>query len=506
MAAEQANLAAVLASDVGDRSDRPFLRVPGGTTHTYAEVDRLAARFAAALAAAGAYPGDRILVQVAKSPAAVALYLACLRGGFVHVPVNPAATTDELGWFVADAEPAVLVADPAFVTDVSSLHAVGAVLTLDRDGTGSLPDQATSGADNGPVADRASEDPAAILYTSGTTGRPKGAVLSHGALRHNAEVLHRTWRFSADDVLLHVLPIFHVHGLFVALHCAMLSAIPVWLCPRFDVEATLALLPRSTVMMGVPTHYVRLLADPRFDAARTASIRLLLSGSAPMSTTTFESLLERTGHHVCERYGMSEAGIITSNPYDGPRLAGTVGHSLPGIELRVTVDGRSVDPGITGTVEIRSPGLLTEYWRRPDATAAMMRDGWFVTGDVGRLDPDGRLTLEGRSGDTIITGGENVYPKEIELALDTVAGVGESAVIGVPHPDLGEAVVALVVDTPGETATDTDIADALAGLARHKHPRAVRHVDALPRNTMGKVQKQVLRTTWAGLFDPPTGA
>lgn len=506
MAAGDGNFAADLADRSGPRHDAPFLMVPDGThpgagnaasIATYGEIHDLAARMAGALAAAGAVAGDRILVQVAKSPAAVALYLACLRGGFVHVPLNPAFTTDEVGDFAHDAEPSVLVVDPTFVTDVAALDAVPTLLTLGPDGRGSLADAADV-ATPLPIVDRHPDDVAALLYTSGTTGRPKGAMLSHGSLRHNAGALHDIWRFDADDVLLHILPIFHVHGLFVALHCAMLSGIPVWFLPRFDPVTTVALLPHSTVMMGVPTHYVRLLDEPGFDRLHSAGMRLFTSGSAPMSEALFARVAAAVGHRPCERYGMSEAGIICSNPYDGDRVAGTVGFPLPGVELRLR------DATTAGVVEIRGPSLFEGYWRRPEATAdAHDHDGWFATGDIGRIDPDGRLTLEGRAGDMIITGGENVYPKEIELLLDSMAGVAESAVIGVPHPEFGEAVLALVV-TDADGAFDPSAVEAALGtsLARFKHPKAIHSVDALPRNTMGKVQKHALRQTWATRFSP----
>ncbi len=340
-----------------------------------------------------------------------------------------------------------------------------------------------------------------MLYTSGTTGRPKGAMLTHRGLVANARALVDAWGFTADDVLIHALPIFHVHGLFVALHCALASTARVRFLPRFDVDAILDSIPASTVLMGVPTHYVRLLDDPRLDGAACASMRLFTSGSAPMTTATHQRFTARTGHRIVERYGMTEAGIITSNPLDGDRVPGTVGFALDAMELRVRADGCACKPGETGGVEISGPHLFAGYWNLPERSAeAHTDDGWFITGDVGSLDTEGRLTLEGREGDMIITGGENVYPKEIEQHLDTMASVVESAVVGLPHPDYGEAVTAFVVAEDG-----FDPADALVlldrSLARFKHPKAFVVVDELPRNTMGKVQKHQLRTDHATRYD-----
>jgi len=346
-----------------------------------------------------------------------------------------------------------------------------------------------------------------MLYTSGTTGRSKGAMLTHANLTSNAMALHDIWGFGPDDVLLHTLPIFHVHGLFVALHCAMLSGNEVIFLPKFDVSAVIQYLPEATVMMAVPTQYTRLLGTERFDAHVCGSIRLFTSGSAPMTEAVHADFTERTGLQILERYGMTEAGMITSNPYDGDRVPGTVGFALPHVEMRIAGrEGEPMQPGETGVVEIRSPGLFAGYWQLPEKTASEHREGgWFITGDVGSVDADGRLTLEGRSSDMIISGGYNVYPKEIEMVLDEVAGVLETGVIGVPHPDFGEAVVAIVVRDGTVDVSDTELAASLAAsldgvLARFKHPKTYIAADELPRNAMSKVQKAALRSDHAHLF------
>jgi malonyl-CoA/methylmalonyl-CoA synthetase len=491
-------LHALLRAGFEPALDRAFLTVPGGRRWTYREVDDLSARMAAILVDRGLGVGDRLLVQVAKSPESVALYLAALRAGAVYLPLNTAYTDRELEYFVADAEPAVAVVDPARAD--GGLAGAGAVLTLDGHGAGTLGEEAArTGAALDPVA-RGPDDVVAMLYTSGTTGRSKGAMLTSENLASNALALHRIWGWEPGDVLLHVLPIFHVHGLFVALHCAMLNGSEVIFCPGFDATTVRGLLPRATVAMGVPTHYARLLEVPGFGASDCESIRLFTSGSAPMTEHLHRRFAERTGHLVLERYGMTEAGMITSNPYRGERVAGSVGYPLPEVEVRVTDDaGGEVASGVPGQVEVRGPNVFAGYWRMPDKTAAQFAGGgWFRTGDVGSLAHDGRLTLAGRATDMIISGGLNVYPKEIEQALDEVDGVVESAVVGIDHPDLGEAVTAfLVVD--GEVS-DGELAAAVAPLARFKHPRRHVLVDELPRNAMGKVQKAALRAGHSDLY------
>jgi len=453
-------------------SARPCLLLDDGTTWTYADLDARSAALAGALRRAGARAGDRLVAQVAKSADAVALYLACLRLGVVFVPLNTAYTAAEVAAFVEDAEPSLVVDDARLA--------------------------ALAAAPGPPVEDlepRGADDPAAMLYTSGTTGRAKGAVLSVRNLVSNASALIDAWRFRPEDVLLHVLPVFHVHGLFVALHCAFGVGATIRFHQRFDPDAVVRDLPACTVLMGVPTHHHRLLGHPGLTAEACAGVRLVTSGSAPLPADEHVAFAQRTGHAIVERYGMTETMILTSNPYDGDRVPGTVGFPLPGVELRVVDEaGRPLPSGEPGDIEVRGPGIFVGYWRRPEATAAAFRaDGWFRTGDVGSLDGSGRLTLVGRASDLIISGGYNVYPREVELAIDRAPGVDESAVVGVPDPDLGEVVVAAVVARPGATVAEADVLAACEGLARFKRPRRVVVVGELPRNAMGKVQKAALR-------------
>ncbi|MEM9014803.1 MAG: AMP-binding protein [Pseudomonadota bacterium] len=479
-----------------EHADRPCLRPQRADVWTYGAMDMASAKYAGALRAAGAAPGDRIVAQVRKSPQAVALYLASLRAGLIYVPLNTAYTQDELAYFLNDAEPSVFVGDPGVQTDLKSV----AQLTLDADGHGTLAEAAAAATPFGAIEQRDGNDIASILYTSGTTGRSKGAMLSHDNLSSNAHALHGLWGFQRGDVLLHALPIFHIHGLFVALHTALLNGSEVLFHEQFDVTEICAALPDATILMGVPTFYTRLLDHAAFRKDRCANIRLFISGSAPLSTETFAAFEARTGHKILERYGMSEAGMIASNPLKGERLAGTVGHALPGVDVRVTIDGDSAACDETGGVEVRGPNVFQGYWRMPEKTdAEFTEDGWFRTGDVGSLGKDGRLTLSGRTKDLIIVGGYNVYPKEIEILLDSIDGVLESAVIGAPHPDMGEGVVA-VLTPENEALDDALLVDAMNGLAKFKRPRRFFWVDALPRNAMGKVQKQLLREEFASTF------
>lgn len=474
--------------------DAAALICPGGEDWTYARLLAEVDRATAALAAWGVGVGERVLVQAEKTPQAVALYLACVKSGAVYVPINTAYTKPEVAYFIADCEPALFVAGDHFDADVP-------VAVLDDDGAGSFWRDAVAV----PVrpADRADDDLAAIIYTSGTTGRSKGAMLTHANLVSNAKTLCTAWGWRDDDVLLHALPIFHVHGLFVALHCAFFNATPVILFKRFDVAALLRGLSRGTVLMGVPTFYTRLLGDASFDAASCSNMRLFISGSAPLTEQTFAAFEQRTGFRILERYGMSETLMNTSNPLVGDRVAGTVGFALPGIAVRVTDDdGNELPRREVGNVELRGPNVFKGYWQQPERTAAEFRDdGFFVTGDLGTMDAEGRLTIVGRTKDLVISGGYNVYPKEVEALLDEMPEVAESAVIGVPHPDFGEAVVAVVV---AEDAVDPARVDQFLGgrLARYKHPKRVIRVDELPRNAMGKVQKNVLRETYANLLEP----
>jgi len=480
-----ANLYEVLRSHFAMAMDRQFLVPPGAAAVTYREMDKRSAQIAQVLRDHGVAAGDRVIVQVDKSVDAVGLYLACLRIGAIYIPLNPAYVDEEVRFFIDDAEPALVVRSD----DRSSLHAQ----SLSSTELGQLADAAPP---LQRVETRLADDLAAILYTSGTTGRSKGAMLTHANLTTNALTLHAIWRFQPGDVLLHVLPIFHVHGLFVALHTAMLNASTVMFLPSFDPTLVLEALPEATVMMGVPTHYVRLLDTPEFTSETCTNMRLFTSGSAPMTELVHEQFTARTGHVILERYGMSEAGMITSNPYEGERVPGTVGFALPAVDVRVRREGGELCAADeTGVVEMTGPNQFAGYWRLEDRTRdALTADGWLITGDIGRLDAEGRLTLEGRASDMIISGGLNVYPKEIEQVINACDGVVESAVIGVPHPDFGEAVVAIVVGDVDSTALDSAL---LESLARFKHPKVVHLVDSLPRNAMGKVQKSALRQQFA---------
>ena len=496
-----ANLYATLRSGFASRMGAAFLRLTDGQVVTFADIDDQSGRIATVLVQSGVRPGDRLVAQVPKSSSAVALYLAALRVGAVYVPLNEAYTADEVAYFLADAEPAVVVSAPGRDLPVGFDTVV---LTLDDTGGGTLADRALGAAPTGELADRGAE-PVAMLYTSGTTGKPKGAMLTTENLASNARTLTDIWGFTSADVLVHALPIFHVHGLFIALHCALLSGCEVRFLPKFDAEVVRTALHGATTMMGVPTFYSRLLASPDFTAADCASMRLFISGSAPLTETVHQAFAERSGHRILERYGMTETGMITSNPLHGERIAGTVGYPLPDVRIRVADDhGVPCAVGAVGVVEVAGPNVFAGYWGMPDKTAASFRDdGYFITGDLGSLADDGRLTLSGRGTDLIISGGLNVYPKEIEMVLDEIDGVEESAVIGVIHPDLGDAVVAILV---ADQSFDVDtVAAALNGrLARFKHPKHVAVVSELPRNAMGKVEKAALRRTYADLYTSPS--
>jgi len=482
--------------------DKPFLIEDGATVLSFADLEPRTARLAARLRALGAMPGDRIVVQVEKSPENVLLYLSALRAGLVYVPLNTAYTAAELEYFLGNAEPAVVVCRPEDESEVQGLMQSGRLVTLGTKGDGSLMDDIpTQGI---AVEPRAPSDLAAILYTSGTTGRSKGAMLTHANLLSNALTLKELWGWREDDVLVHLLPIYHVHGLFVALHGALLAGATVLFHRGFDPARVIADFARATVLMGVPTHYTRLTAAPELTPPACANMRLFISGSAPLLAEAHQRFEDKTGQRILERYGMTETGMITSNPYyGGERVAGTVGYPLPGVEVRICGEGgAAVASGEPGVLEVRGPNVFAGYWRMPEKTAEEMRpDGFFITGDVATQEPDGRVTLVGRAKDLIITGGLNVYPKEIEEAIDALPGVDESAVIGVPHPDMGEGVVAVVVPKTGAALDEAGILAGIAGqLARFKQPRRVIVVDALPRNAMGKVQKAALRQVYGGLL------
>jgi malonyl-CoA/methylmalonyl-CoA synthetase len=484
----------------------PFLERPDGAIDTYADLQAHTARYAHALRALGVKVGDRVAVQVEKSPENLYLYLATIRAGAVFLPLNTAYTLNELDYFIGDAGPSLVVCDPQVEEGVSGLvDALDArVATLDANGEGSLADIAATRPVTFPTVAREVGDLAAICYTSGTTGRSKGAMLTHGNLASNAATLVKLWRFTADDVLIHALPIYHVHGLFVATNVILMAGASMIFRPKFDAAEVLALFPRATALMGVPTFYTRLLAQPGLTREAVAGMRLFISGSAPLLAETHDQWRERTGTAILERYGMTETGMNTSNPYDGDRVAGTVGPPLPDVALRIADPefGAPVPPGEIGMIEVKGPNVFAGYWNMPEKTAAEFRpDGFFITGDLGKIDARGYVHIVGRGKDLIISGGFNVYPKEVEEEIDALPGVVESAVIGLPHPDLGEGVTA-VVATGGKGAfSEAAVIAALRDrLARFKQPRRVLFVDDLPRNAMGKVQKALLREQHAGLY------
>jgi malonyl-CoA/methylmalonyl-CoA synthetase len=501
------NLYEILQSGFPENPEEPCLILPDGSEVSYGRLQLESARYASLLAALDVQPGDRVAVQVRKSPQALFLYLGALRAGAVYLPMNDAYQRHEIEYFLGDAAPRVFVCRPQ-IRELAEELAVKAdvthLLELDDDGRGSLTEAASSRPDRFTTVARTGEDLAALLYTSGTTGRSKGAMLSHRNLASNAKVLHRYWGFRPGDVLLHVLPIFHVHGLFVATHCSLMNGSPMFFEPKFDVKRALALLPRATVFMGVPTYYVRLLADPAFTRELCSNMRLFISGSAPLLMETFEEFKTRADYTILERYGMTEGNMFTSNPYDGERRGGTVGFPLPGVSIRIAdAENRPAEVGEVGQIQVKGDNIFRGYWRMPEKTREeFTADGFFKTGDMGRRDKEGYISIIGRSKDLIISGGLNVYPKEIEEIIDAMPGVFESAVFGVPHSDFGEAVVAAVVrqkNPNGAAATETGIIGALKGaLANFKAPKRVHFIDELPRNSMGKVQKNLLRQRFVG--------
>ena len=493
-----ANLYTLFDEHVADPA-APCLVVPNGPVVHYGELAALSARIAHALVDAGCRPGDRIAVQTEKHWTVLPLYLAALRAGLVYLPLNTGYQRAELDYFFGDAVPSVIVCGSERLGVVAATARDATVLTLDASG-GELLDRAEGKSELFDTVPRAPDDLAAILYTSGTTGRSKGAMLTHRNLASNALALVEAWGFTRGDVLLHALPVYHVHGLFVAIHCALLSGSRMLWLPRFDAHEVMALLPKATVMMGVPTFYTRLLAEPSFGHAQADGVRLFVSGSAPLLPETFREFEERTGQRILERYGMTETGMNTSNPLDGPRLGGTVGPPLPGVSVRIVGDdGAPCAPGTIGAIQVRGPNVLKGYWNLPEKTREeFTADGWFRTGDMGEWTPEGYVRIVGRAKDLIITGGLNVYPKEIEERIDALEGVAESAVIGVPDPDFGEAVTAVVVAKPGHALTESAIVAALkAEVAGFKVPKRVFFAVDLPRNSMGKVMKSALRDRFA---------
>ena len=490
-----------------DRS-QPAIELADGATWSYGDLETEVGRLARRLIDLGVQPGDRVAVQVEKSPRALFLYLACFKAGAIYLPLNTAYKGGEIAYFLGDAEPAVFVCDPAREDELKPIAdkaGVAAVATLDAGGRGSLADGLDGLQPLAETVPRQADDIAAICYTSGTTGRSKGAMLTHRNLESNARTLHSYWGFQPGDVLLHMLPLFHVHGLFVASNTALLNGSKMIFLPKFDAGEAIRLLPKATVMMGVPTFYVRLLERDDFSAETCRNMRLFVAGSAPLQPETWRAFRERTGFEILERYGMTEAGMICSNPLNDERRPGTVGYPLPEIQVRVAKeDGTVLGTDEIGVLEIKGPNLFKGYWNKPDKTAEEFRpDGFFITGDNAKIDARGYVHIVGRAKDLIISGGYNVYPKEIELLIDAMEGVKESAVFGVPHPDFGEAVTAMVVPEAGkpDALSEQGIVQAVkAELANYKVPKRVFFTDALPRNTMGKVQKAQLRQDYEGTF------
>ena len=499
------NLFSLIRSRMPDGA-KAFMTTPDGGKITYAALVESSARLAHVLQTLGVVPGERVAVQVEKSPEAVLLYLACLRAGAAFLPLNTAYTLAELEYFISDATPRLVVCSPAKREGIAKLaERFGAACeTLGVKGDGSLLEKMRAApADFTDVA-RRKDDLAAILYTSGTTGRSKGAMLSHGNLASNAQTLMEYWRFGERDVLLHALPIYHSHGLFVAINTLLLCGGSLLFLPKFDADEVFRLLPQASAMMGVPTFYVRLVDDPRLTRAAVSHMRLFVSGSAPLLAETHRAFFEKTGHAILERYGMTETNMNTSNPYDGERVPGSVGFALPGVELRIAdpETGVATPQGEIGMIEVKGPNVFSGYWRMPEKTKTEFRaDGFFITGDLGRIDERGYVFIVGRGKDLVISGGFNVYPKEVENEIDALPGVKESAVIGLAHKDFGEGVTAIVVPQKNASLDECEILDALAErLAKFKLPKRVIFVDELPRNAMAKVQKNELRETYKDLY------
>ena len=500
-------LAEQIAAASADRLGAVFLEHGlTGEILKYRDFWQGAEQMAAALTDLGVEPGDRVAVQTPKTVAMLQLYVGTVLAGGVFLPLNTAYTPAEVEYFLTDARPRVFVCDPAkrgALTQIAGKAGVSALLTLASDESGTLTQARDAQTPGFQAVPRDASDLAAILYTSGTTGRSKGAMLTHRALASNSLTLRDYWQFTDKDVLIHALPIFHTHGLFVATNVTLMAGGSCIFLPGFDAAKIIELMPRATSLMGVPTFYTRLLDQPELaDASR--NMRLFVSGSAPLLAETHDRWRETTGHAILERYGMTETNMNTSNPYDGDRRAGTVGFPLPGVELKVT-DPQSGDPladGEIGVIEVRGDNVFAGYWQMPEKTAEELReDGWFITGDLGFVDDRGYVTIVGRGKDLIITGGFNVYPKEVESVIDELPGVNESAVIGVPHKDFGEGVVAIVVPQKGASLSETDVVAGLSEqLAKFKQPKRVVIVDELPRNTMGKVQKNVMRETYKGIL------
>ncbi|MFG6157640.1 malonyl-CoA synthase [Halomonas sp. 1390] len=501
------NLFHTFARRMRERGDADFITTRQGTGYRHAEALAATERLAGALTALGVTPGDRVAVQVDKSPETILLYLATLRIGGVYLPLNTGYTGDEIHYFLADAEPALFVCRPENLDAARGIAAdtgCPQVATLGTQGDGSLMEQAERATPCDDIVERDANDLAAILYTSGTTGRSKGAMLTHRNLGSNAATLVEAWHFNEQDRLIHALPIFHTHGLFVACNVTLMAGSSMLFLPKFDADVIFEEMPRGTVLMGVPTFFTRLVQDPRLSPEVTANMRLFVSGSAPLTAETHQDFEAKTGHAILERYGMTETNMNLSNPYDGARRAGTVGMPLSGVEYRITdrETGEPVPEGEIGILQIRGPNVFVGYWRMPEKTREeLLEDGFFITGDLAMVDEHGYLHIVGRDKDLVISGGYNVYPKEVEQVIDELEGVDESAVIGLPHPDFGEGVTAVVVPQPGATLSEQQVLDFLQGqLAKYKQPKRVFFADSLPRNTMGKVQKNQLREQYRDTY------
>ncbi|MGD8795700.1 MAG: malonyl-CoA synthase [Thiohalophilus sp.] len=499
------NIYSVFQSCFPESRSATFIENETGQTWSYADLESESARLARFLTSLGVKKGDRVAVQVEKSPQAMFLYLACLRAGFIYLPLNTAYLENEIAYFLENAEPSVVICratNQKMIQRLCDSQGVPHLFTLEQDGSGSLIEQAANTDNQFETVECAIDDVAVILYTSGTTGRPKGAMITHGNLANNGRALHQAWGWQPNDVLLHALPIFHIHGLFVACHCVLLNGSKMIFLPKFDTKEIIRQLPRATVFMGVPTFYTRLLADPEFTREVCDNMRLFTCGSAPLLEQTFEEFRQRTGQTILERYGMTETGMNTSNPLDGERIAGTVGMPLPGVSARIVDDnGKPVAKGEVGQLQVKGGNVFKGYWRMPEKTAEeFTEDGYFRTGDMAMQHDNGYYSIVGRAKDMVITGGYNVYPKEIESVIDDIDGVKESAVIGLPHPDFGEAVTAVIVPESGSNELDEQkiIQQLKTELANFKVPKRIFFVEELPRNTMGKVQKNILRDQFSG--------
>jgi malonyl-CoA/methylmalonyl-CoA synthetase len=496
---------ALFAPHIGKQT--PFIFDPlKGSQVSYDTFLKLAAQYANVINQTGIKPGDRLAAQIGKSIGNLALYAACVQAGVVFLPLNTAYTLSEVEYFIKDSGAKLVVCKPNLeqgMIEITNRYQAKLFTQSDDGESGSFPDACRSASDVFATVERRGDDLAAFLYTSGTTGRSKGAMLTQNNLLSNCEALIKTWKFTESDVLLHGLPVFHTHGLFVATNVTLLAGAKMIFEPKFDIDRFIELMPSATTMMGVPTFYTRLLSDERFGRELTKGMRLFVSGSAPLLAETHVQFEKRTGHCILERYGMTETNMNTSNPYDGERRAGTVGFPLPNVELKITdpATGDRVPNGDIGQIEVRGPNVFKGYWNMPEKTAEELReDGFFITGDLGLIDDDGYVSIVGRNKDLIISGGYNIYPKEIELVLDDQPGVLESAVIGVPHPDFGETVVGVLVAENDSLDIEKIQAAVKESLARFKHPRQLLVVDTLPRNTMSKVQKNILRERYKDLF------